>query len=231
MSKLNTTDYDDLPYEKCIRFGPGALSNAELLAVIIRTGTLKHNCLEVAENLLKKTGTQGLLGLKQLSLKDFMSVDGIGTVKAVMLSCVGELSRRIAKSNFPKNPYFNKASEIAEYYMEDLRHLNREKLILMLLDNKCRLIKDVTLSIGSVNQTIISARDVYMEALKCGAVYIILVHNHPSGDSTPSHNDFECTERIFNAGQLIGIPLIDHIIIGDNNYYSFKERELLRKDN
>ncbi len=231
MSKLNKKDYDDLPYEKCIRLGPGALTNAELLAVIIRTGTLRHNCLEIAENLLKKAGEQGLLGLKHLTLKDFMSIDGIGTVKAVMLACVGELSSRIAKSAFPKKPYFNKASEIAEYYMEDLRHLNREKLILMLLDNKCRLIRDITLSIGSVNQTIVSSRDVYMEALKHGAVYIVLVHNHPSGDSTPSHNDLDCTRQIFDAGQLIGIPLIDHIIIGDNNYYSFNERELLRKDN
>lgn len=231
MSKLNTTYYEDLPYEKCIRFGPGALSNAELLAVIIRSGTTKNNCIEIATEILNKSGEQGILGLKNMSLNDLKAIDGIGTVKAVMLTCVGELSSRIAKSNFPKHACFNTAAGIAEYYMEDLRYLKRENLILMLLDNKCRLIKDITLSIGSVNQTIVSTRDVFMEALKYSAVYIILIHNHPSGDSTPSNNDIQCTKQLYEAGKLMGIPLIDHIIIGDNNYYSFKERELLRKDN
>ena len=231
MSKLNNMNYNDLPYEKCIRFGPGALNNAELLAVIIRTGTPKHNCLEIANEILNKSGEHGLLGLKNMCLNELKAIEGIGTVKAVMLSCVGELSSRIAKSNFPKHPIFNSASDIAEYYMEDLRHLTRENLVLMLLDNKCRMIKDITVSIGSVNQTIASPRDIFMEALKYGAVYIILVHNHPSGDCTPSNNDLQCTAQLFNAGKLMGIPLIDHIIIGDNNYYSFKENELLRKDN
>jgi DNA repair protein RadC len=230
MSKLNINRYDDLPYEKCIRYGAGALSNLELIAVIIRTGTRNSNCLQIADKLLSKCGSKGLLGLKHMQLKDYMEIDGIGTVKAIMLSCVGELSTRIAKSTFPKQPVFSKASDIADYYMEDLRHLNRERLILMLMDNKCRLIKDVTLSVGSVNQTIISPRDILIEALHTEAVYIILVHNHPSGDSTPSRNDIECTTRIYEAGILCGIPLIDHIIIGDNNYFSFKERELLRKD-
>ena len=231
MSKLNTTIYDDLPYEKCIRYGAKALSNTELLAVIIRTGTPKHNCLEIAGSLMDTAGEQGLLGIMNMSLNKLQSVEGIGKVKAVMLSCVAELSKRIAKSHFPQYPRFNKAGEIADYYMEELRHLNREHLILMLLDNKCRLVKDIHLSIGSVNQTIVSPRDVFLEALRYEAVYLILVHNHPSGDSTPSSNDIECTRQLFEAGKLIGIPLIDHIIIGDNNYYSFKERELLRKDN
>ena len=231
MSKLNTTIYDDLPYEKCIRYGAETLSNTELLAVIIRTGTKKHNCLEIASSLINEAGEQGLLGIMNMSLNKLQSIEGIGKVKAVMLSCVAELSKRIAKSHFPQYPRFNKASDIAEYYMEDLRHLSREHLILMLLDNKCRLIKDIRMSIGSVNQTIVSPRDVFMEALRYEAVFLILVHNHPSGDSTPSHNDIECTKQLFDAGRLIGIPLIDHIIIGDNNYYSFKERELLRKDN
>lgn len=230
MSNLNNTEYNDLPYEKCLRYGPGALSNTELLAVIIRAGTRRHNCLEVANQVLKASGDLGLLGLKHLSYNELRQIEGIGHVKAITLSCIGELSSRIARASIPKRAVFTKANHIAEYYMEELRHLEREQFILLFLNNKCGFIKDMTLTIGTINQTLISTRDVFIEALKAGAVYIVMVHNHPSGDPTPSMNDINCTKRIHEAGELMGIPLIDHIIIGDNSYFSFKERDILGRE-
>ena len=230
MSKLNISNSDDLPYEKCLKFGASSLTNEELIAVILRTGTTKHNCLEVARQVLDISGEFGILGIKHLSLNRLKEIDGIGTVKAVMLMCVGELSARISKASVPKFNQFVTAAAVAEYYMEDLRHLEREKFILMLLNNKCMLIHETVLSIGTVNKTVVSARDIFMEALKYQAVYIIMIHNHPSGDPTPSREDVNCTQVIQRAGKLLGILLIDHIIIGDNRYFSFKEKDLLEKD-
>ena len=230
MSKFNINQNDDLPYEKCLKYGAASLSNDELLAVILRTGTSKHNCLEVARQVLDISGGLGVLGLRQLSINRLKEIDGIGTVKAVMLMCVGELSARIAKATAPKFSQFVTASAVAEYYMEDLRHLERERFILMQLNSKCMLIHETVLSIGTVNKTFVSARDIFMEALKNQAVYIIMIHNHPSGDPTPSREDINCTRTIIKAGQLLGVLLIDHIIIGDNRYFSFKENDLLEKD-
>ncbi len=229
MSKFNINQNDDLPYEKCLKFGAASLTNDELLAVLLRTGTTKHNCLEVARHVLEASGEFGILGLRHLSLSRLKDIDGIGTVKAVMLMCVGELSARIAKASAPRFNQFTSASAVADYYMEDLRHLERERFILMQLNSKCMLIHETVLSIGTVNKTFVSARDIFMEALKNQAVYIIMIHNHPSGDSTPSREDINCTHIIQKAGNLLGILLIDHIIIGDNQYFSFKEKGLLEE--
>ena len=230
MSKLNNNQCDDLPYEKCLKFGAASLTNEELLAVILRTGTAKNNCLEVARHVLEASGELGVLGLRHLGINRLKEIDGIGMVKAVMLMCVGELSARIAKTSAPRFNQFVTAAAVAEYYMEDLRHLEREKFILMQLNNKCMLIHETVLSIGTVNRTMVSSRDIFMEAFKNQAVYIIMVHNHPSGDPTPSRDDINCTQSIQKAGNLLGILLLDHIIIGDNRYFSFKENNLLENE-
>lgn len=229
MSKLNM-EASELPYEKCLKYGPSALSDAELIAVILRTGTARYNCIEVAHNILELSHGMGLLTLKHLSLKELQEIEGIGKVKAVMLTCVGELSSRISRATLPDRQQFVTAAAVADYYMEELRHQEREQFYLMQLNNKCRLIHESLLSIGTVSQTCVSVRDIFIEALRNKAVYIIMVHNHPSGDPTPSRDDLQCTEIIQNAGQLLGIPLIDHIIIGDNQYFSFKEQALLGKE-
>ena len=229
MSKLNNNS-DLLPYEKCMRYGPEALSDTELLAVIIRTGTTSHSCIEVAGQVLEKSGDLGILGLRHLSMNTLMSIEGIGSVKATMLRCIGELSSRIVKADKRKIRYCKDSALVADYYMEQLRHLDRERFILMLLDNKCGLIHESVLSIGTVNYTCLSARDIFADALNYGAVQIILVHNHPSGDPSPSIQDIETTRRIVEAGKLLGIGVIDHVIIGDNCYLSFLEKNLLGKE-
>lgn len=227
MSKLNNTNDCILPYEKCIRYGAESLSDAELLAVIIRNGTRDKNCLELAQEVLKLSGNMGILGLKHFSHNDFKSIKGIGDVKSIMFQCISELSNRIAKATLHNRIKFQTSKEAAHYCMEDLRHLERECFLLLLLNTKCELIHEKIISMGTINSTSITPREIFKYALAHNAVYLILVHNHPSGDPTPSNEDIVSTEKIIEVGRVIGIPVIDHIIIGDNKYISLKEQNLI----
>ena len=148
-------------------------------------------------------------------------------VKAVQLLCVGELAARIAKHRRRETLSFQTPASVAEYYMEEMRHKQKEEVLLLLLDAKSKLIREITVSIGTVDYAVASPREVFIEALRYQAVGIIMLHNHPSGDPTPSRMDLVSTRQIREAGELIGISLIDHIIIGDNNYTSFSEKKLL----
>lgn len=216
------------PYEKCERFGADFLSDAELLAVIIRTGSKELRAVEVASHILSYPSEfKGLIGLNYMTMKDFMEIHGIGKVKAVQLLCIVELTKRMAKATKEKGIYLDTPSAVADYYMQDMRHLAREEILLIMMDSKSRIIKDMVISSGSVNASIVAPRDIYLNALKSNAVNIILLHNHPSGDPTPSKEDLNITLRMKEAGTLIGIKLMDHIIIGDNRFISLKEQGLL----
>lgn len=148
-------------------------------------------------------------------------------MKAVQLKCIGELSKRMACAAARPALSFQNPDSIAAYYMEQLRHQEQELMICMMLDNQNHLLNDIVLSKGTVNATLITPREVYLEALRYHAVSLILVHNHPGGNPAPSHCDREITERIFKAGEMLGISLLDHIIIGDHRYVSFREQEIL----
>ncbi len=154
-------------------------------------------------------------------------IEGIGKVKAIMLLCIGELSARIVRADRKKLISFESSSQVAEYYMEDLRHLERERFMLIMLDNKCGLIHESVLSEGTVNYTCISARDIFRDALNHGAVYLIMLHNHPSGDPSPSKEGIKATSAIKEAGRHIGISLLNHIVIRDYRYFSFKEENYI----
>lgn len=209
------------PYEKCSQFGVRSLSDAELLAVIIKTGTRDMRCTEVAAQILAlDCGQNGLGHLCQLTIHQLMKVKGIGQVKATQILCVAELSRRIAKATKGEQLQFDCSESVAMYYMEDFRHYQQEHLLLIMLDTKGRLIKDIILTKGTINSTIIHPREIFLEALRYEAVNIILLHNHPSGDPMPSNEDIHMTKKVARVGQLLGIPLLDHIIIGDNAYES-----------
>lgn len=214
------------PYEKCQKFGPAYLSDAELLAVVFRTGTRGKTSVELAQ-LILADGNQNLLNLYDYDLKRLMQIPGIGEVKAVQLKCIAEISRRIAKTTRIRHMVFNRPSSIAEYYMESLRHEKQERFLVCMFDSKCRFLGDCLMTIGSSNASLVSPRDVFIEALKAQAMLIILLHNHPSGCPTPSREDEQVTKRIAECGKLLQITLADHIIIGDNNYYSFREKGLL----
>ena len=216
------------PYEKCEKYGPAALSDAELLAVILRTGTKEQRVIDLAVNILNySTACPGLLGLNYLTIKELTCIKGVGRVKAIQLLCLTELTKRMAKEMRKEGIKLLSPENVANYYMQDMRHLTNEQVLLVMMDSKNRIIKDMIISEGTVNASIMPTREVYVHALKYEAVNIILIHNHPSGDPTPSAEDIRATKRLADAGNLIGITLMDHIIIGDNRYISLKEQGLL----
>lgn len=217
------------PYEKCLKQGAEALSDAELLAVLLRTGTKGENVLALAKRLLYEDGGAGLLGIHQFSFQSLMKLKGIGKVKAVQILCLSELAKRLSKASVEPRLRFSSSQSVAEYYMEDLRHRNQEVMKLLLLNSKAELIDETNISKGTVNASLVTPRELFVEALKKEAVSMILLHNHPSGDPTPSRDDILTTKRISECGLLIGIELLDHIIIGNNCYISFQEENLLWK--
>lgn len=215
------------PYEKCEKYGASVLSDAELLAVMLRTGTKNQRVIDLAVNILNySTACRGLKGLNYLTLKDLTKIKGIGRVKAIELLCLTEITKRMSKEIHREGLKLVTPQSVADYYMQDMRHLTREQVMLLMMDSKNKIIKDMIISEGTVNTSIMPTREVYVHAIKQEAVNIILLHNHPSGDPTPSTEDIRVTKKLYEAGNLIGITLMDHIIIGDNRYISLKEQGL-----
>ena len=229
MKREKETIVPNKPYEKFLAYGPEHLTESELLAIILRTGTKEASAVELAEQVLKlaKAPREGLLGLYDITLEGLMQIRGIGEVKAVKLKCLTELSMRISRATAKEGINFNDSVTVADYFMEQLRHKDTEYVILVSLDNKGQMLKESLLSHGSVRMSLISPREIFLEALQQKAVNILLVHNHPSGDPTPSNSDLEMTRNVKEVGEMMGIELLDHIIIGDNRYTSFKELALL----
>lgn len=214
------------PYEKCIQRGAKELSDAELLAVILRTGTIQRTSLQTAQQLLRG-GEGNLLNLVNLTIEEMQEIPGIGQVKAAQMKCVAELAMRIARTRRAVKISLNQPESVAGYYMETLRHESKEKLLLAMFDAKCNLLGDEVISVGTVNHSLVSPREVFLKALQYKAVHIVMLHNHPSGDPTPSEADKLVTKRIAACGEMMDILLADHIIIGDNSYISFREKGLL----
>lgn len=226
--RIKDLGQDLRPDEKFLKYGAQALSDAELLAIIIRSGSADEHCIELADKVLSyNSKTSSLLNIYNLSIDDLMSLKGIGKVKALQIKAVFELSKRIAKTVKKKSLVLNNPKTIAEYFYEELRHLNNEQVILLMVDSAGNLLKEKIMSKGTVNVSLLSAREIFCEALKEGAVNIILLHNHPSGEITPSKMDINCTKKIKDAGDIIGIKLLDHIIIGDRKYLSFREENIV----
>ena len=208
MSLKNQIAADERPYEKCLKYGPEFLTDAELLSVFIRSGSRKSSCLEIARQMLGENDDgRGLLRLLSLTIPELSKNEGIGEVKAIQLKRSG-------------NVKFTDPEFVADYYMQELRTKTVEISRVLYLDTKGRLIKEKDISIGTVNSSLLAPREIFMEALKYDAVNIILMHNHPSGDPSASREDISATMRIARAGEIIGIKLLDHIIIGDNSYTS-----------
>jgi len=213
---------DERPYEKCLTMGPGSLSDAELLSVLLRSGSRGENVHSLARRLLDVNAPAGLTGLYHMSLRDMMQLRGIGRVKAVQLQCVGELSRRMAREEARSSLSFSDPSSVAEYYMEAYRHADEEHVLVVMLDSRGHLIAEEEISKGTVRAAAVSPREIFICALKHRAVSVILLHNHPSGDPSPSDEDVELTRAAASAGSMLGIRLLDHIIIGDQCSFSFR---------
>ena len=214
------------PYEKYVLHGEDSLSDAELLAIILKSGTKDKNSLDIAREILKGNHNN-LLNLYDLSYRDLMQFSGVGMVKAIQLKAVAELSQRIAKTQSGYQIRMDNPNSIAAYYMEQMRHLKQEQLICAFFDAKNNFLGDVQVSKGAVNYAYVSPREIFRYAFDYGAVIFILLHNHPSGDPKPSDDDILITRRIEKGAQILELALVDHIIIGDNKYYSFKENELI----
>ena len=229
--KMNQLPAEQRPYEKCLRYGPTALTETELLAVILRNGTRTQNALSLSASVMAFTNTTpnpGLPGLLHLSVQELVKIPGIGKVKAVQLKCIGELSRRLSSAKARMHMIFDDPSSVADYYMEKLRHEEQESMIVMLVDTKRQFLGEFNISRGTANATVVTPREILREALRMQAMGIILVHNHPSGDPSPSLDDIRTTRTVKEAADITGIELLDHIIIGDNRYFSFREQDMIQ---
>lgn len=224
---MKTLPKEEMPYEKCWSSGAGSLTDAELLSVILRTGSKGEPALDLSRKILSLSAKEGLLGIYHISLSELMKIKGIGKVKAIQLKCIAELSRRMAKQQARSSLIFTQPETVAEYYMEDFRHEEQEKLLLIMLNSKGNLLGEEVISKGTVNATLISPREIFLCAFQYHAVSIILLHNHPSGNPTPSKEDLLLTRRVKESGELLGIELLDHIIIGDQQAVSFRREGLL----
>ena len=211
---------EERPMEKMISSGVKALSNAELIAVIIRTGNRKESAIGLAERILAHLES-GVKGLMDISPEELMTIQGVGRSKACALAAAGELAKRTGRPKYEEKISVSCASEAAGIFMDDLRFEHKEHFKALLLDTKGRVIHIDEVSIGDLSMAPVHPREVFRGAVKRSAASIILVHNHPSGDPTPSSADRILTERLVSAGKLMGIKVQDHIIIGDGEYYSF----------
>ncbi|NJP41591.1 DNA repair protein RadC [Oscillospiraceae bacterium HV4-5-C5C] len=203
------------PIERLLQQGAGSLSSAELLAVILRAGHRQANAVELARLILRQAGAENDLShLSDVSISELLNITGIGPVKAAQVAAVIELAHRFQEAGAIPEPQLSTPEAVVSRFGSRLRVLDHERLSAVLLDNQNRLIKNCTISEGSVASVSIQARDVFRHAVKANAVGIILMHNHPSGDPTPSLDDINTTRQLIAAGRLIGVAIYDHIIVG-----------------
>lgn len=223
---------DERPQEKLIKFGPDYLSNAELLALIIRTGNSKgDSAIDTATKVLRSLRTandkNGLNSLKNANLSSLMQVDGIGEAKAAMILAAVQLGIRLAVSSNGTKIRVTSPSIAANYVLSEMSVLEQEHFRVMTLNTKKEINFIREISKGTINMTIVHAREVFKAAISDNAHSIILLHNHPTGDPSPSKEDIGLTKNLIEASKIIGIDILDHIIIGDNRYFSFLEEGLL----
>lgn len=217
---------NERPREKLIKYGVGSLSNAELIAVIIRTGYLEDTAIDLANRLIS-IDSSGISFLSHAEVEELTAIKGIGHCKAAQIIAAVELGKRISSRGGQDKLRVDSPLVIAELLMEEMRYLKREHFKIAILDTKNQIISIQDISVGNLNSSIVHPREVFNIAIKRSANSIILVHNHPSGDPTPSTEDINITHRLIDAGDIIGIKVLDHIIIGDNKYISFKQRNII----
>ncbi len=229
MSTFETMNPEEKPREKCRRYGVKSLTDQELLAILLRTGTRDKSVLELSDEILHINPLyDGLVGLAHVSEAEYRQIPGVGSIRAMELCAIGEISARIWKRRRRVSEInFRDPDSVAGYLKEDMRHLEYETVHILYLDNHKRLIRDFTVSRGTCSQTALSPREIFAEGIRICAVCMIMAHNHPSGDPEPSDEDVHFTRDLELAGRMVGIHLIDHIIIGDNRYYSFRKQGLI----
>ncbi|MDW3899209.1 DNA repair protein RadC [Staphylococcus saprophyticus] len=219
--KINNLANHQKPRERMLNYGASHLSHAELLAILINTGRKGYSSLDIANELLKSI--VNLKELKHLSINDLNKIKGVGLYKALTLKAAFELGERMHSGSVDDKIQINNPKDAADFMMGKMEHLTQEKFIALFLNSKNIIIKQKTIFMGTLNSAIVHPREIYSEAVKCASNAIIVLHNHPSGDTTPSLEDIKTTDRLRECGDILGIQLLDHVIIGDHTYLSMVE--------
>jgi len=213
------------PREKMINYGSNALSNAELIAILIGSGNARQNAIELSSEIINNFG--GLIALTDITHEELTSIRGIGDAKACNILAALELNKRVSAYALKKRLKITSPNDVCNIFMDELRYDKKEKFIIILLNTKSEIISRELISIGNLNSSIVHPREVYKYAIKKSAASVLFIHNHPSGNPDPSKNDKNITKRLTEVGEIIGINVVDHIIIGNNRYFSFKENDLI----
>jgi DNA repair protein RadC len=216
---------DERPRERLAKYGAHALSTAELIGVLIRTGNAERSAVSLGEFLLAEFGN--VKGIASATLDQLASVKGLGLAKAAEIQAAIEFGHRLALFTDDDRPAIGGPQDVANLIMPELRYIKKETLKSLLLDTKNRVIGIKTVSIGDLSSSIVHPREVFKDAVTASAASIIVAHNHPSGDPTPSREDVAVTKRLMEAGEIMGIELLDHIVVGDGNFVSLKEKGLI----
>lgn len=212
----------DRPRERLIRQGAESLSNQELVAILLRTGTKEESVLVLANRVL--SSFDKIQDLKHATIEEYTTVKGVGKAKAVQLLAAAEIGKRMYRKHSEGRYTIRSPEDAAAYLMTDMSSLTQEHFVVLFLNVKNEIIHKETIFIGSLNSSIVHPREIYREAVKRSAASIICAHNHPSGNPSPSPEDINVTKRLLEAGSLMGIELIDHVIIGDHQFISLKEK-------
>ncbi|MGB1250118.1 MAG: RadC family protein [Candidatus Promineifilaceae bacterium] len=215
---------DERPRERLLQYGAQALSSAELLAIILRSGTAGQNVKYLAEALVNYFS--GLPGIARASVQELQSLEGIGPAKAAQIKAALELGRRLMTTAPEEKPAIQSPADAANIFMTEMAFLMQEHLRVMLLDTRNRVMRVETIYKGSLNTAVVRVAEIFRPAIKDNAASIVLAHNHPSGDPSPSAEDVRMTRQVIKAGALLKIDVLDHVIIGNNRYVSLKERGL-----
>jgi DNA repair protein RadC len=223
--KITRWPKKERPRERLLQHGPQPLTEAELLGILLGKGTKKKTAIDLARELLDRH--ESLQKLFSRSPSELMKVKGIGSAKAATLSAAFELVRRIQSQRDSSKASFKRSLDVANHYLPLMRDLRKEVFKVLLLNRANRLIKEVTISEGTLEASIVHPREVFREALLEPAAGIILIHNHPSGNPSPSEEDLRITKQLAEAGRLLGIKVYDHIILGDESYRSLADEGLM----
>lgn len=219
--KMKELPESERPYEKMEMYGASTLSNAELLAIIIKCGTKEESSINLAQKILKLKGIskeKNLNFLQELSIEELTKIKGIGKVKAIQIVATCELAKRMSKPVNSLKIVIKDTKDVANLFMDELKYEKREIAKLLILNSKNTLIKIKDIALGGGNFAKIEPKIILEEPIKIGASKIILLHNHPSGDPTPSKEDYRMTDRIYECADVMGITLLDHVIIGNNTF-------------
>ncbi len=219
--KIKELPEQNRPRERFVRYGVEALSDAELFAIILRTGSPNENVIDMSNRLIKEYGLDKLF---ECSLKELQKIKGIGPSKAMQILSMAELNKR-CNIRKVRQHHIRNAEDVFNIYKEKLGNKKQEVFTILMLGTKNHTIGEKVISIGNSDTAIADAKEIFNPAIKNSASKIILIHNHPSGDPTPSESDKAVTKQIINAGEIVGITVLDHIIIGNDSYWSWREEK------